>query len=963
VIERGTQLGPYRLDAKIGEGGMGVVFRAEDTRLGRRVAIKLVSAEVLPDAEAIDRFWQEARAASALHHPNICTIFDVGEVDGHPYLVMELLEGATLKHRIGGKPVSPHDMVQWGQQIASGLNAAHAKGIVHRDIKPANIFITPHDQTGAGASGLLASQAKILDFGLAKRVPWAAAESTGSTATALTQAGMTLGTVNYMSPEQVRAENIDHRSDIFSFGAVLYEMATGNMAFPGNAPEAFAGILNRDPPPVADARLAAVIDRALKKNRIERYQSAVEVATALEGVWHGGGATRPEKTTRLTRRTLLYGVGVTSVVVLAGGAALKLGLFDGGTTGRTLAVVLIENLTGDTSLDWMDRGLCELLTAALAQSNTLPVLSTERVRSAAAHRFSGVAQLTAAQAHDVATEARADVFASGTLFKQGSGFRLNLRAQETTSGRLIYTGSLEGQDAQALFGMADRAATEMLALIAPRARVTVDSAGGLTSNLEALKAYTEAGIYMSQWLPGRAAEQIRRAVALDPDFAMAQQRLAVITWTAVDLQGARAAAARALALSRKRPLPIAHTRLIEATALWLDGRLEEAGAVLEKASTEAPEDPEVRRILETFDVIAGRYKEGIVAADESARLDPHSPDTYLFSSYLYSMIGDLPRALQAVDQYKARVPPNNWNAIATRGDVFSSAEHEEEALEQYRLADQIQNTPMLRRLLILMGRLEAADALLRAVPEGRRQVPWFILNGDLETRRGRLDDAMAMMEEAMRRYPNTNGWAQWPRSRHAAAFLLEQRQPQQVLALADRLSTAWAPGVRGVAHVILGDEAAAQRDFAELRKGVAHVVGEFHAASTEIIWRVKAASYLGQFDRVIDLTSKVSRAQRVEYSLELSRAYLALSRPADAETELRWLTRALLNLGSDPFGYQQFSTLGYLLARFSFAQVLERTGRGAEAAKWYRYFLSSFERSTAKLPQLAEARAAIARLH
>jgi tetratricopeptide (TPR) repeat protein len=308
------------------------------------------------------------------------------------------------------------------------------------------------------------------------------------------------------------------------------------------------------------------------------------------------------------------------------------------------------------------------------------------------------------------------------------------------------------------------------------------------------------------------------------------------------------------------------------------------------------------------------------------------------------------------------VPPNNLNVIVTRGDMLSASEREEEALEQYRRAEQIQNMPMLRRLLIIMGRLDEAEALLRAVPEGNRQVGWLLLTSDLETRKGRLDEAMAMMVEAMRRAVNPNGWVQWPRSRHASAFLLEQREPQRLLALANQLSSPWAPGMKAVAHLVLGDESAAQADFAALRVGVAPVVGDAYAAASEIIWRLKAAAYAGRFGRVIEMSSTVSRARREEYSLDVARAYLALGRHAEAEAELRWLIRLLLSLGSSPGEYQQFSMLYYLLARFAFAQVLDRTGRGDEAARWYRYFLSSFEHSAAKLPQIAEARVALRRL-
>jgi TolB-like protein len=467
LLSPGDQLGPYEICELIGQGGMGAVYRARDSRLGRFVAIKVLAGQF---ASGAARFWQEARAVSSLNHPNICTIYDVGEHAGASYLVMELLEGSTLKHRIAGNPLPRGQFGPWAIEIASGLETAHQAGIVHRDIKPANIFITTSDI------------AKILDFGLATSARAVAAAESESTATVLTLPGSTLGTVNYMSPEQARGGSVDHRSDIFSFGAVLYEMATGRMAFPGSMAEAFSAILGGAAPLVGDAKLDAVIGGALQKDPHDRYQSAAEMRRALAQAGQ-------DQSAPVSRRKLIYGAGAAAAAAVTG--ALVWRPFGAGNRGRTLAVVLIENLTGDASLDWMDRGLSELLTTALAQSNALPVLSTERVRSAAVHRFKGSANLKAEQARDVAAEARADLYASGSLFKPAGGFRLNLRAQETDSGKLIYSGTMEGPDPQALFGMTDRAATAMLAQIAPRAPGKIDSGGGLTTNLEALKAYTE----------------------------------------------------------------------------------------------------------------------------------------------------------------------------------------------------------------------------------------------------------------------------------------------------------------------------------------------------------------------------------------------------------------------------------------------------------------------------------------
>jgi serine/threonine protein kinase len=382
----GSRLGPYEVLAPLGAGGMGEVYRAKDTRLGRDVAIKVLPASFSADPDRLRRFEQEARAASALNHPNIVTLHDVGQHEGVPYVVQELLEGETLRERMGGVAVPVRRVIDYGVQIANGLAAAHEKGIVHRDLKPENLFVTKDERV------------KILDFGLAKLTQPEAGGSGGTKAPTLaggTEPGVVMGTIGYMSPEQIRGETVDHRSDIFSFGAVLYEMLSGRRAFQGtSAADMMSAILKEEPPELSQTNrsiplsLGRAVRHCLEKNPQARFHAARDVAFALEEVSGSSAPTPSEASAAPARRrralrlaAVVAALAALLATVLMSVRGVRERLLRGAAAGpiQAIAVLPLENFSKDPEQEYFADGMTEELITDLAQIRSLRVISRTSV--------------------------------------------------------------------------------------------------------------------------------------------------------------------------------------------------------------------------------------------------------------------------------------------------------------------------------------------------------------------------------------------------------------------------------------------------------------------------------------------------------------------------------------------------------------------------------------------------------
>ena len=938
----GETITHYKILSRLGAGGMGVVYEAEDTRLGRKVALKFLPDEANADPDAIQRFQREARVISNLNHPHICTLYDIGSHQGRQFMVMELLDGQSLKDRIAKGAMPTEEVLELGAQMADALDAAHAQGVIHRDIKPANLFITRRGSM------------KILDFGVAKLAEGGRTDPSATMATGdqLTTIGTTIGTIAYMSPEQARGQEIDARSDLFSAGVVLYEMAAAQLPFPGTtAASIFEGLLTKAPTPPSQIKPALpdefdhIVLKALEKDRDTRYQGAAEMRADLKrlkrsletgtAIAAATAAVAPPPAVKSSswRKPVFIGVPLITAAMVGALIFYKSAATPALTREDTVLLSSIVNRTGDTMFD---DTLNEALALQLRQSPFLHLVPEQEVQGTLRlMERDPMTPVVGDVGREVCQRTGAKALLGGSVAMLGSSYVITLNAQDCVQGKVLAEEQAQAATKESVLASMGTAVTafrqklgESLASV-QRYDSKIEEA--TTTSLEALKAYSQGQRTRRTTGDFDAVPFFRRAIELDPDFALAYARLGTVYGNLGQLDEGKKMTARAYELREK---------VSEQERLYIEARYY------------STVENNLQKAIDTYNVWLGTYPDDYIALVNSA--------------LLHKQRGDLNAAIKNLE-VAIKVAPDQPLAWTNLGQSYFDAGKYEDAKRVMETAIKVQDSTSARigmyQAAIMLGDDATAEQQVAAVRGRRDEVEMFAIRMFAASYRGRFKEAADLVDDFQARSVALS------RATQAGSAIMQLAVSEAVAGLADQ---AKARSQKAEADGILGENEVADRlVIAAITRDAATARALYPKALELMKKRSQPEDPNGEAVRAMDGLLKLAEGKASEAATAMEPVPLQPSQDANDVISIWALAKFQANdFASAAKGFDYLTSTAArrgLSASAPFTWLMHgRThaalGQKEEARKSYQKFFAIWKDADPDVPLLLQAREEFAKL-